>query len=363
MNAIKLYNKEKDTVTTIKTETTSINQTYLLKEGANLKIVGTLTENIRLRVGPNSRFKNLKDAILYSVEYNRTNRYIYIDIEDSYVWEELELIGLDLHNIVIIPPSNYLDVKEDARFCINFLAVRNFTLNNLKIDLKRRTKKGTYPYFRFTEESTAQFKYLDIKGEIDATAGLSNDVSFITVSEKSSLYAGFMNLDIKINITDRDDYIGSQAFFQNVISSKLYLNDSNIKVSINRTGTTRYRLTRFMHTDVLSHSRFYQTNFTFSSNKEEYTAINSTRYSDVFLHSCVLNLQKYIGNSAIKAHYGGRLVGENSIINIRDASIVPIEVLYSGYISNIRKMTFNPIPSKYGNIDIDTNTTYGVIYS
>lgn len=361
MSAIKLYNKEKNTVATIQTETSDINQTYTLKEGSNLKLVGTITSDIRLRVGPNSKFKNLKDAIFYALEYNRTSSKIYIDIDSNYVWEELELIGVDFNNIEIVPPSNFLDVKSNARFCINLYSVKNFTCNNLKLDLKQRTKTSGHPYFLFKDGTVSNLDGLNVKGVVNLTVSSNSDISFISMIRSSFLQCHNMNLNLTYNITDTDGYTSSQAFIGTNENSSIETSRSVISVTNNRSGTENYRRTRFISAGTMSVINFSTTTFTFTSNKSEFCAINAGIGSTVNLLSCATNLQNYPNNSAILAESNGRInFSRSNIMNLKDASVIPFSVQYSGFIS-IRGITFNPIPTKYGNIDLNTHTHNGII--
>ena len=47
-------------------------------------------------------------------------------------------------------------------------------------------------------------------------------------------------------------------------------------------------------------------------------------------------------------------------MNLKDASVIPFSVQYSGFIS-IKGITFNPVPTKYGNIDLNTQTPNGIL--
>lgn len=361
MSAIKLYNKEKNTVATIQTETSDINQTYTLKEGSNLKLVGTITSDIRLRVGPNSKFKNLKDAIFHALEYNRTSSKIYIDIDSNYVWEELELKGVDFNNIEIVPPSNFLDVKSNARFFINLYSVRNFTCNNLKLDLKQRTKTTTHVYFMFRDGTVSNLDGLNVKGVVDLTVGSMSDITFIRNIKGSYLSCHNMNLNLTYNITDTDDYTSSQNFISTYENSSIESSRSVISVTNNRSGTEIYRRTRFIAAGTMSVINFSTTTFTFTSNKAEFCAINAGGNSAITLQSCATNLQNYPNNGAILAEANGRIsFSRNNTMNLKDASVIPFSVQDQGYIS-IKGVTFNPVPTKYGNIDINTYTNSGVI--
>lgn len=361
MNAIKLYNKEKNTVATIQTETSDINQTYTLKEGSNLKLVGTITSDIRLRVGPNSKFKNLKDAIFHALEYNRSSSKIYIDIDSNYVWEELELKGVDLNNIEIVPPSNFLDVKNNARFCINLYSVRNFICNNLKLDLRQRTKTTSHSYFLFIEGTVCKLDGLNVKGVVDLTVGSKSDISFIRIYRSSFLSCHNMNLNLTYNITDTDDYTSSQNFISVFENSTIETSRSVITVTNNRSGTENYRATRFIAAGTMSVMNFSTTTFTFTSNKREFCAINAGGSSVVTMLSCATNLQNYPSNGAILAESNGRIAfSRSNIMNLKDANVIPFYVQDSGYI-NIKDITYNPTPTKYGNIDLNTYTNSGVI--
>jgi hypothetical protein len=362
LSAIKLYNKEKNTVATIQTENNDISQTYTLIEGSNLKLVGTITSDIRLRVGPKSKFKNLKDAIFHALEYNRTSSKIYIDIDSNYVWEELELKGVNLNNIEIVPPSNFLDVKNNARFCINLYSVRNFTCNNLKLDLKQRTKTTNHPYFMFRDGTVSNLDGLNVKGVVDLTVGANSDIQFIRNIKNSYLTCHNMNLNFTYNITDTDDYTSSQNFITTYENSGIETSRSVITVTNNRSGTEIYRRTRFISVGTMSVIDFSTTTFTFTSNREEYCAICAGANSKVILLSCAINLQNYPNNGAILAEANGRIdFSRTNTMNLKDASVIPFSVQYSGSISEIRSITFNPVPTKYGNIDLNTQTPNGII--
>ena len=47
-------------------------------------------------------------------------------------------------------------------------------------------------------------------------------------------------------------------------------------------------------------------------------------------------------------------------MNLKDVSVIPFVVQFSGDIS-ITGITFNPLPTKYGNIDLNTQTPSGII--
>lgn len=361
MSAIKLYNKEKNTVATIQTETSDINQTYTLKEGSNLKLVGTITSDIRLRVGPKSKFKNLKDAIFHALEYNRSSSKIFIDIDSNYVWEELELKGVDLNNIEIVPPSNFLDVKSNARFCINLYSVRNFICNNLKLDLKQRTKTTIHSYFFFIDGTVCNLNGLNVKGTVDLTVGSISDIQFIRIYRSSFLSCHGMNLNLTYNITDTDEYRSSQNFISVYENSTIETSRSVISVTNNRSGTENYRMTRFIGAGMMSDINFSTTTFTITSNKREFCAINAGGNSTINLLSCATNLQNYPNNGAILAEANGRIIfNRSNIMNLKDATVIPFAVQDQGYIS-IKGVTFNPVPTKYGNIDLNTYTNSGVI--
>lgn len=361
MSAIKLYNKEKNTVATIQTETSDINQTYTLKEGSNLKLVGTITSDIRLRVGPKSKFKNLKDAIYHALEYNRTSSKIYIDIDSNYVWEELELKGVDFNNIEIVPPSNFLDVKSNARFCINLYSVRNFICNNLKLDLKQRTKTTSHPYFMFRNGTVSNLDGLNVKGVVDLTVSTVSDIQFIRNFKGSYLSCHNMNLNLTYNITDTDEYLSSQNFITCYENSNIETSRSVISVTNNRSGTESYRRTRFISAGSMSVINFSTTTFTFTSNKEEFCAINAGASSKIDILSCATNLQNYPNNGAILAESGGDInFSRSNTMNLKDATVIPFAVQSSGYIY-IRGITYNPVPTKYGNIDLNTQTLNGII--
>lgn len=361
MNAIKLYNKEKNTVATIQTETSDINQTFTLKEGSNLKLVGTITSDIRLRVGPNSKFKNLKDAIFHALEYNRSSSKIYIDIDSNYVWEELELTGVDFNNIEIVPPSNFLDVKSNARFCINLYSVRNFTCNNLKLDLKQRTKTTAHYYFMFSGGTVSNLNGLNVKGTVNLTVGSISYIGFIRNIKGSYLSCHNMNLNLTFNITDTDDYTSSQNFITAYENSSIETSRSVISVTNNRSGTENYRMTRFISAGMMSVINFSTTTFTFISNKREVCAINAGISSVINLLSCATNLQNCPYNAAILAEANGRInFSRSNTMNLKDASVIPFSVQYSGFIS-IRDIRFNPVPTKHGNIELNTHTPSGII--
>ena len=361
MSAIKLYNKEKNTVATIQTETSDINQTYTLKEGSNLKLVGTITSDIRLRVGPKSKFKNLKDAIFHALEYNRTSSKIYIDIDSNYVWEELELKEVDFNNIEIVPPSNFLDVKSNARFCINLYSVRNFTCNNLKLDLKQRTRTTAHSYFLFRDGTVSNLDGLNVKGVVNLTVGSNSDISFIKNIKGSYLSCHNMNLNLTYNITDTDEYTSSQNFIAVYENSNIESTRSVITVTNNRSGTENYRRTRFISAGTMSVINFSTTTFTITSNKSEFCAINAGGNSTVNLLSCATNLQNYPSNGAILAESNSMInFTRTNTMNLKDASVIPFTVQYSGFIST-KGITFNPVPTKYGNIDLNTQTPNGII--
>ena len=47
-------------------------------------------------------------------------------------------------------------------------------------------------------------------------------------------------------------------------------------------------------------------------------------------------------------------------MNLKDASVIPFSVQYSGFIST-KGITISPVPTKYGNIDLNTQTPNGII--
>ena len=79
------------------------------------------------------------------------------------------------------------------------------------------------------------------------------------------------------------------------------------------------------------------------------------------LISCATNLQNYPNNGAILAESNSMInFTRSNTMNLKDASVIPFSVQYSGFIS-IRCITYNPVPTKYGNIDLNTQTPSGII--
>ena len=173
-----------------------------------------------------------------------------------------------------------------------------------------------------------------------------------------------MNLNLTYNITDTDEYTSSQNFIATYENSSIESSGSVITVTNNRSGTENYRRTRFISAQLMSYISFSTTTFTFTSNKREYCAINAGGISSVTLLRCATNLQNYQnypGTGPILAETNGRIdFTRTNTMNLKDASAIPFSVQYSGSIS-AKGITFNPVPTKYGNIDLNTQTPSGII--